>query len=131
MTQMESMSPANAVSGASGARESDPLLIAREPQHWLDRWAERISESFSPILIKEARQVLKSRQFLWTFFLMLAAVTVWTLVGWSILNVNSPDNVGSGLLYGYLLIWGFRWASLFRSLRFARWRASLKTGRFN
>lgn len=107
MTRIESINQSGANTPAPIPVETDQLLIAREPRSWVDRWADRISESFSPILIKEARQVLKSRQFLWTFFLMLAAVTVWTLVGWSILNVNSPDDVGSGLLYGYLLILGF------------------------
>lgn len=40
-------------------------------------WGERLN----PILVKETRQALKSRQFLITFFLLLISCWFWTLLG--------------------------------------------------
>ena len=72
---------------------------------WIDRASERVSGWLNPILIKEARQSLKSSQFLVTFFLMLTISCLWTVIG---VIVNAPDvyylPTGTSLLYGYLLI---------------------------
>ena len=72
---------------------------------WIDRTSERVSGWLNPILIKEARQSLKSRQFLVTFFLLLCASCIWTVLG---VVSNAPDvyylPTGTTLLYGYLLI---------------------------
>lgn len=57
----------------------EKMRIAPEKTKWLDIQIERASEWFSSILVKESRQALKSRQFLWTFFLMLITVATWTL----------------------------------------------------
>ncbi len=72
---------------------------------WIDRTSERVSGWMNPILIKEARQSLKSRQFLVTFFLLLTLSCIWTIMG---VVSNAPDvyflPTGTSLLYGYLLI---------------------------
>ncbi|MGB1925669.1 MAG: ABC transporter permease [Rubripirellula sp.] len=52
--------------------------------NWLDRfdrWSDQIGDRLNPILIKETRQSLKSRQFVFTFFSLLAAALAWTIVG--------------------------------------------------
>lgn|GEM_PF-2868152 len=43
------------------------LFVARDWEHWL----ERVGERLNPVLVKETRQVLKSRHFLITFQLAL------------------------------------------------------------
>ena len=47
----------------------------------LDAWCEKWSDRFNPILVKETRQALKSRQFVITFSLLLFAALSWTIVG--------------------------------------------------
>lgn len=72
---------------------------------WMDRVGERISGWLNPILIKEARQSLKSRQFIATFFLLLLASCVWTVLG---IVFNAPDVYyvpsGETLLAGYYFV---------------------------
>ncbi|MEM9367139.1 MAG: ABC transporter permease [Planctomycetota bacterium] len=51
---------------------------------WLrraDAWAERVSDRVNPILVKETRQALKSRQFVVTFSVLLTAALGWTVAG--------------------------------------------------
>ena len=52
---------------AAGSGEVD-LRIAREKDNWLDRFLEKAGDSCSSIVVKETRQSIKSRQFVWTFF---------------------------------------------------------------
>lgn len=47
----------------------------------LDAWSGRIADQLNPILIKETRQSLKSRQFVYTFFALLVAAFAWTVAG--------------------------------------------------
>lgn len=72
---------------------------------WIDRCGERIASLLNPILIKEARQSLKSRQFIATFFLLLLASCVWTVLG---IVFNAPDVYfvpsGQWLLAGYYFV---------------------------
>ena len=51
---------------ATPAAESAPPSRASKLEQKLERWSERLN----PILVKEARQALKSRQFTITFSLM-------------------------------------------------------------
>ena len=103
---------------------TDLMRIAPEKTNWLDRQIENVSELFSSILVKESRQALKSRQFLWTFFLMLIVVATWTLFALSYLYSEMAGNdIASGpfLLAGYWMILGFPLAiiipySAYRSL---------------
>ncbi|MEX0825019.1 MAG: hypothetical protein WD119_02580, partial [Pirellulaceae bacterium] len=72
---------------------------------WVDRTSDRVSRWLNPILIKEARQALKSRQFTITFFLLLFASWGWTIMG---ATLQSPDiyHVPSGtfMLAGYYFV---------------------------
>ncbi len=47
----------------------------------LDAWCEKWGDRCNPILVKETRQALKSRQFVITFSLLLFAALSWTIVG--------------------------------------------------
>ena len=92
---------------SANALETD-IRIAREKTTLVDRASDYFSEWFSSILVKEARQAIKSRQFLWTFFLLLLAVVVWTMVGLTINDtVSNDESTGPGLLTGYWFILGF------------------------
>ena len=47
----------------------------------LDDWCGKWSDGCNPILIKETRQALKSRQFIVTFSLLLFVALSWTIIG--------------------------------------------------
>jgi len=47
----------------------------------LDRFCARTGDAINPILVKETRQSLKSRQFVVTFSLILFAALAWTIAG--------------------------------------------------
>lgn len=70
-------------------------------EHALDRG----SEWLNPILVKEARQALKSRQFVVTFGMLLLFGWAWTLLG---VVLSAPGIFygaeGKGMLYGYFLV---------------------------
>jgi hypothetical protein len=71
----------------------------------LDRWSDWAGERTNPILIKEARQALKSHHFITTFMLLLIAAWVWSFV--AILS-GMPEIAYNGggpiLLIGYLWV---------------------------
>ncbi len=71
----------------------------------LDDWMERASERLNPILVKEARQALKSRQFAWTFAAMLLCALFWSyfLLTYSA-DTRNADRVGMTAFAGYLVI---------------------------
>jgi hypothetical protein len=80
----------------------------------LSRWDRfesllgRISERLNPILVKEARQALKSRQFTTTFFLMLAAGWAWSILGLASLGPAVQYSAdGPSMFYVYFLILAF------------------------
>lgn len=64
-------------------RPAEPDSPPAEADVWtrIDRWAAAASDWFNPILIKETRQALKSRQFLVTFSAILVASLGWTIAG--------------------------------------------------
>ncbi len=72
---------------------------------WVDRATERLTSLLNPILVKEARQSLKSKQFLITFFCLLAASCAWTIMG---IVFNAPDvyyiPTGESMMIGYFMI---------------------------
>jgi ABC-type transport system involved in multi-copper enzyme maturation permease subunit len=55
--------------------------VAARALSWIDQKCERIGDAVNPILVKEARQALKSRQFIFTFSALLFAALAWTIVG--------------------------------------------------
>ena len=70
----------------SDTRDANLMAIfsseeAKRSPSWLDRideWATRAGDAINPILVKETRQALKSRQFVATFGLLLFASLAWT-----------------------------------------------------
>ncbi|NLF69379.1 MAG: hypothetical protein GX575_10040 [Candidatus Anammoximicrobium sp.] len=82
-----------------------PLAASRGWWQGVDQWLERAGERLNPILVKEARQALKSRQFVITFALLLACGLFWSLIGVS-LQMPGIYYTPSGpfLLFGYFII---------------------------
>ncbi len=79
-------------------------------QYWqrLDRWLEDVSDYLNPILVKETRQALRSRQFLVWFLLLLAACWVVTIGGVVILGPAARYAAGGGALFlAYFYILAF------------------------
>ncbi len=71
----------------------------------LDSWLEWLSEKLNPIVVKEARQALKSKQFTITFGLLLICGACWTALGVS-LQIRTIFYAPSGmpLMVGYYFI---------------------------
>ncbi|TWU21526.1 ABC-2 family transporter protein [Novipirellula galeiformis] len=63
----------------------DPASVtpATNANRWerFDAWCERKGDQLNPILVKETRQALKSRQFVVTFSVLLFASLGWTVAG--------------------------------------------------
>ncbi|KAA5542228.1 ABC transporter permease [Roseiconus nitratireducens] len=102
-------SESNVLGGTSATLHAYPSL-ALDPDgegFWarIDRWSERVTAWLNPILLKEARQSLKSKQFLVTFFCLLVASCAWTMMG---IIFNAPDvyflPTGDTMMIGYFLI---------------------------
>jgi ABC-type transport system involved in multi-copper enzyme maturation permease subunit len=105
--------PGGAVTGTptlGGAVPAEYPALARDPEgdgFWsrVDRWTERAARWLNPILVKEARQSLQSKQFLITYFCLLAASCAWTVIG---VVFSAPDvyylPTGETLMIGYFLI---------------------------
>ena len=91
-------------SDAAGVAE---YLVAKEATTKLDSWIDWISDFCSSILVKETRQAIKSRQFFFTFMLLLACVICWTFFALSPARDNyEVDSLGSFMLCGFLWILG-------------------------
>ncbi len=77
-------------------------------QRWMrqiDQWAETIGDSVNPIMIKETRQALKSRQFVMTFSVLLVAAFAWTVAGsLSLMPMIYTTPSASRLLIGYYIV---------------------------
>ncbi len=73
-----------------------------------ERLLLRVGERFNPILVKEARQSLKSKQFLVTFGLLLACGWLWSFLGLAIMGPKaSYTGKGPEMCTGYLVILAF------------------------
>ncbi len=101
-------SASGSLGGDDATVEYHPLALDPEDRGiwgWMDRLGEKVTGWLNPILIKEARQSLKSRQFITTFFLLLFASCVWTVLG---IVFNAPDVYyvpsGDTLLAGYYFV---------------------------
>ncbi|HEX5445834.1 MAG TPA: hypothetical protein VFW87_18550 [Pirellulales bacterium] len=65
----------------------------------------RLSDRLNPILVKEARQALRSKQFTTTFFLMLAAGWTWSILGLALLGPSAYYNAeGPRMFFVYYMI---------------------------
>ena len=84
---------------------------AEAPPAWLarfDRRLEELGEWLNPILVKECRQALKSRQFVITFSLVLLCGWLWSIVGIALLGPGVYYSFdGPEMFYGYYVILAF------------------------
>lgn len=101
----------SAESPSSPFATQDPSKIAvrtsSKGAFWqaLELWVERLGERLNPILVKEGRQALKSKQFVVTFTLLLLAGWVWSMLGVALLSPGvyyAPG--GRFMLCGYFII---------------------------
>jgi hypothetical protein len=87
---------------ASAPPES-PLL--EHPWLRIESLLDRVGDLLNPILVKEARQAMKSRQFVVTFSLLLIFGWLWTLI---FIALTVPDvffaPVGPAVLTGYYIV---------------------------
>lgn len=71
----------------------------------VDDWCARFGDRLNPIVVKETRQALKSRQFVMTFSVLLFAALGWTIIG-SLMMMpqiyTSPS--APRLLVGYYIV---------------------------
>jgi ABC-type transport system involved in cytochrome c biogenesis permease component len=101
---------------------SNPHDSAPSFWHWLDSTLVGLSERLNPILVKETRQALKSRQFIFSFALVLIACWGWSIAGAAIIGPSiSYRASGPELFIGYYFILAFPLAvivpySAYRSL---------------
>ncbi|MEX2142578.1 MAG: hypothetical protein WD894_25215 [Pirellulales bacterium] len=81
------------------------------PPTWLTRFDERlekIGEWLNPILVKECRQALKSKQFVITFALVLLCAWLWSIAGIAILGPGVYYSFdGPEMFFGYYMILAF------------------------
>jgi hypothetical protein len=74
----------------------------------LDSWLESIGERINPILVKETRQALKSRQFSVTFLLLLAASLVVSFGGVALSGPGlSYRSAGATFFIAYFVVLAF------------------------
>lgn len=94
--------------GESAAAEARTAPATRIWWDRLEAGLERLGEHFNPILIKEARQALKSRQFAVTFTLVLACGWIWSMLGVAIIGptihyaAEAPQ-----MFFGYFVVLAF------------------------
>ncbi len=71
----------------------------------IDRIVAVVGDRLNPILVKESRQALKSRQFVITFALVLIFGWAWSILGLGWLGPDAMySNQGGGMFTGYYLI---------------------------
>jgi hypothetical protein len=85
-----------------------PVSRSRAAFDRFEALLERASERLNPILVKEARQALKSKQFMTTFTLLLAFGWLWSILGLAILGPG-VDQLSSGpqMFTGFYAILAF------------------------
>ncbi len=73
-----------------------------------ERLLETAGERLNPILVKETRQALKSRQFVITFFFLLIAGLIWSLAGVALMGPEVHYGArGAEVFWGYYVILAF------------------------
>ncbi len=78
--------------------------IVQAPDTRLSRIVDFGSRLCSSILIKETRQAIKSRQFLWTYLALLVVCAIWAIAGLTF-NIQLSET-GPEMLLGYFCIMG-------------------------
>jgi len=98
----EEMSPSPEVSPDASADSET------RSERWLrriDTFAEKFGDATNPILIKETRQALKSRQFVVTFSVLLVASFAWTVAGsLSLMPLIYTTPSAPRMLVGYYVV---------------------------
>lgn len=96
---------------AETSTAAEVLPSGPTPPAWLgpfDRRLSRASQWLNPILVKEARQALKSRQFAITFALLLICGWGWSIVGVAMAGPAAGyTSTGPGMFVGYYMILAF------------------------
>jgi hypothetical protein len=85
-----------------------PVVVRGSWWDRIDRAAERLGEWLNPILVKEARQALKGKQFSITFGLVLTCGWIWSMLGVAFIGPEiyySPS--GQDMFLGYYMILAF------------------------
>lgn len=71
----------------------------------VDRALEWLGERFNPILVKESRQALKSKQFVLSFGMLLIAAWGWSFIGLVLMEVGEGyARAGAEMFIGYYCI---------------------------
>jgi hypothetical protein len=71
----------------------------------IPRWADFLSDRLNPILVKETRQALKSRQFIATFMLMLVAAWLISVFGLAFAGPGVEYKpIGSTFFFSYFVV---------------------------
>lgn len=70
----------------------------------LSAWLERAGEWLNPLLVKECRQAMKSRQFMYTFAAVLLLCWGWSILGLSQLGAIGNEQRSIRLFMGYYVI---------------------------
>ena len=120
MTSLSSPAPA--------PTEDSSMAPARIQNLWrrFESFLEGFADRLNPILVKEARQALKSRQFALTFTILLAAGWIWSFFGLATIAPRvALYPTGPQMLTGYVYILAFAMLiivpfSAFRSLAIER-----------
>src|SRR5262245_19498007 len=101
----------SALETAIGADGHDTAAAPAKDAALVDRWArlesllDRVGDRLNPILVKEARPAMKSRQFVITFSLLLIFGWLWTVLFISFgLPAIYYAPVGAGVLMGYYAV---------------------------
>ncbi len=90
------------------APAASPFARGSQTLSGWERFLDRCSDWLNPILVKESRQAMKSRQFVTTFSLLLIASWVWSMLGVAILSPGVYYVPGGRfMLVGYFLIQNF------------------------
>ncbi len=88
-----------------------------------DKWIERASDWANPILVKETRQSLKSRQFVVTFMLLLIAS--WLISVFGMLNAGDAIEYGSTGRMFFSLYYAVLATAIFVVVPFGAYRSLL------
>jgi hypothetical protein len=96
--------------GAPSTSAEVPLAPSRASRRWavVESLLERAGDRLNPILVKEARQALKSRMFVITFGLLLACAWGGTIVGLALIGPEvSLGSYGPNMFAVYFIILAF------------------------
>jgi len=80
------------------------------PTGILHRFRDWLSDLFSSIMVKEARQALKSYQFFVTYSIVIVAVAIWTILmffgDYNTYRQTNSEDLSNYLFHGYCVILG-------------------------